>query len=86
LQANSKYIIQNINNKKSNTSMKKLLALLVVAGMVFISCGTKTEEVADDATVDQTEAVVEETTTTDETTPVEAVTEEAAPAETAPVE
>ena len=25
--------------KKSNTSMKKLFALLVVAGMVFVSCG-----------------------------------------------
>jgi PBP1b-binding outer membrane lipoprotein LpoB len=50
--------------------MKKLFALLVVAGMVFISCNPKTEE-----------AVAEEATTpTEEVAP--ATTEEAAPVET----
>ncbi|MDR0604606.1 MAG: hypothetical protein LBG80_09920 [Bacteroidales bacterium] len=51
--------------------MKKLFALLVVAGMVFISCNSKPAEepVADDATV-----------VTEEAAPV--VTEEAAPVET----
>jgi PBP1b-binding outer membrane lipoprotein LpoB len=33
--------------------MKKLFAMLVVAGMVFISCNPKTEEVADDATAQE---------------------------------
>ncbi len=57
--------------------MKKLFALLVVAGMVFISCGNKTEEVvADDATA-QEEVVVEETAPAAEET---VVVEETAPA------
>ncbi|MDR1878591.1 MAG: hypothetical protein LBQ64_03385 [Bacteroidales bacterium] len=58
--------------------MKKLLAMFVVAGMVFISCGNTaetTEPVAEDATA--TEATVEEQTPAqDETTAQTEATEE----------
>jgi hypothetical protein len=64
--------------------MKKLFAMLVVAGMVFVSCNTKTtEEVAEEATTTEEVAPVEEATTTEEVTPVEdataTATEEVAP-------
>ncbi len=54
-----------INNQKSSTSMKKLFALLVVAGMVFASCGGSNtqENVNADATEPaqvEEQAVVEE--------------------------
>lgn len=60
---------------KSSISMKKLVAILAVAGMVFVSCGTKTEDVvADDATVTNEQVQDEQTTSQDETAP--ATTEE----------
>ena len=47
--------------------MKKLFALLVVAGMVFVSCGNKTpeEEVGNEATITEevTEAPVQDENT-----------------------
>lgn len=60
--------------------MKKLMALLVVAGMVFVSCQQKpAEEPAVEA-----EAAVEETAPAQEPAPaVEATAEQAAPAEEA---
>ncbi|MBQ5533255.1 MAG: hypothetical protein IIU04_06865 [Bacteroidales bacterium] len=65
-----------INKFKIYTSMKKLMALLVVAGMTFVACGNKTAEEAEpvqDETMVEAEAPVTE--------------EEAAPApEEAPVE
>lgn len=65
-----------INKFKIYTSMKKLMALLVVAGMTFVACGNKTAEEA--------EPVQDETTMVEAEAPV---TEEAAPAtEEAPVE
>lgn len=65
-----------INKFKIYTSMKKLMALLVVAGMTFVACGNKTAEEAEpvqDETMVEAEAPV--------------VEDEAAPApEEAPVE
>lgn len=60
--------------------MKKLMALLVVAGMVFVSCQQKpAEEPAVEA-----EAAVEEAAPIEEPAPaVEATAEEAAPVEEA---
>lgn len=64
-----------INKFKIYTSMKKLMALLVVAGMTFVACGNKTAEEAEpvqDETMVEAEAPVAE--------------EEAAPAEEATAE
>ncbi|MDX9889318.1 MAG: hypothetical protein RBT13_00575 [Bacteroidales bacterium] len=58
--------------------MKKLMALLVVAGMVFVSCQQKPAEEAVEA-----EAVVEEVAPVEEAVEAEAVVEEVAPVEEA---
>ncbi|MBR5664473.1 MAG: hypothetical protein IKX13_01835 [Bacteroidales bacterium] len=68
-----------INKFKIYTSMKKLMALLVVAGMTFVACGNKTAEEAEpvqDETMVEAEAPVVE----DEAAPA---AEEAAAEETA---
>ena len=64
--------------------MKKLMALLVVAGMVFVSCQQKP---AEEPAVEAETAVEAEATTTEpsEVAPVEATTEETAPADAAEV-
>lgn len=52
-----------INKFKIYTSMKKLMALLVVAGMTFVACGNKTAEEAEpvqDETMVEAEAPVAE--------------------------
>ena len=77
-----------INNQKSSTSMKKLFALLVVAGMVFASCGgsqteaTVNEDATQEETVQQEEATQEEAVQM----PEEEVAEEAPATEEAPAE
>ena len=68
-----------INKFKIYTSMKKLMALLVVAGMTFVACGNKTAEEAEpvqDETMVEAEAPVVE----DEAAPAaeEATAEETA--------
>ena len=56
--------------------MKKLFALLVVAGMVFVSCGNKPAETVDaDATVEET--TIEEATEEVAEMPAEETAEEA---------
>ena len=50
----------NINKFKSNTSMKKLFALAIVAGMVFVSCGSKTEEVPEEVGAEEVEVVTQD--------------------------
>lgn len=68
-----------INKFKIYTSMKKLMALLVVAGMTFVACGNKTAEEVEpvqDETMVEAEAPVVE----DEAAPA---AEEAAAEETA---
>ncbi|MBO7346185.1 MAG: hypothetical protein K6F29_00110 [Bacteroidales bacterium] len=53
-----------INKHFKSTSMKKLLALLVVAGMTFVACNNATEEevapVEEEAVVEEEVAPVEE--------------------------
>ena len=51
--------------------MKKLFALLVVAGMVFVSCGNKPEEAVNEEATVETE-VVEEQVVDENTAEVEA--------------
>lgn len=76
-----------INNQKSSTSMKKLFALLVVAGMVFASCGgTQTQEnVEADATapeqIEEQQVVEEQPAAEMPETAEEAPATEEAPAE-----
>lgn len=53
--------------------MKKLFALAIVGGMMFVSCGTKTPE-----TEPETEAVEEEVVVNDEETPAADMPEEVA--------
>ena len=48
--------------------MKKLFALLVVAGMVFVSCGNKTEEVVNEDATAATEEVINEAVAQDDAT------------------
>ena len=51
--------------------MKKLFALLVVAGMVFVSCGNKTEEVVNEDVTTANEEVINEPVQDDNTAELE---------------
>jgi hypothetical protein len=68
-----------INKFKIYTSMKKLMALLVVAGMTFVACGNKTAEEAEpvqDETMVEAEApITEEPAAPAEDVPAEEATE-----------
>jgi hypothetical protein len=74
----SKFIIKF----KISTSMKKLMALLVVAGMTFVACGNKTTEEPEVAEETQVEA---EATETEQEPAAEAEAETPAAEEEAPV-
>lgn len=70
-------VVNLFNNLKIYTSMKKLMALLVVAGMTFVACGNKTveePEVVEEETV-EAEAPVQEEEAAEAETPAEEVAE-----------